>query len=275
MARVLVYCALLLGLSASAGAADDRAILAHARSLYNSGDYDAAITAADEARRVPAQADSADLIAARALLERFRMTAAPEDLRKPAIVCVISPPTCSPIANVSSSLSVSAKRCSLDDAPGAAASVFESVLETHIAPLVDGRELVLDWWASAMDHDARPRTEFERRALYDRVRVRMRKGTRRSSDERHGSLLGGCCARGQGDYAGAWAEAQAGWVRAAMATDHGAAIPWRHRSSRAARRHPRTRSRATGQSPDRCAKVEAFKDALEQVGNQRLLIGNC
>ncbi len=259
MTRVLVCCALMLGLAASAGAADDRAILAHARALYNSGDYDGAITAADEARRIPAQADSADLIAARALLERFRKTAAPDDLTQAR----------DRLRHLTPDLFADRERLEyvvglgealfLDDAPGAAASVFESVLETRAVPLVEGRELVLDWWASAMDHDARPRTEFERQALYERVRVRMRNELADHPTSAIAAYWAVAAARGQGDYAGAWAEAQAGWVRAVMASDRGAAI--RGDIDRLVLRAViPERARATGQSPDSLREEwEAFK----------------
>src|SRR3954453_9248665 len=80
MVRLVVLVALLAGAVAPAGAADDRSPLARARQLYNMREFDAAIAAADDARRVPERADSADLIAARALLERYRLSAAPDDL---------------------------------------------------------------------------------------------------------------------------------------------------------------------------------------------------
>ena len=54
--------------------------LAEARQLYNQRQFAAALTAAERARLTPALADRADLIAARAYLERFRESAAPDDL---------------------------------------------------------------------------------------------------------------------------------------------------------------------------------------------------
>ena len=73
--------AALLFLDVSVGsAAQQRDPLTSARILYNQRQFDAAIAAADEGRRVPERADSADLIAARAYLERFRESASPEDL---------------------------------------------------------------------------------------------------------------------------------------------------------------------------------------------------
>src|ERR1700682_2709787 len=54
--------------------------LVHARSLYNQRQFEAAVSAAEEARLIPGRADSADLIAARAYLERYRETQAADDL---------------------------------------------------------------------------------------------------------------------------------------------------------------------------------------------------
>ena len=55
--------------------------LARARALYNQRDFDGAVAAAEEARRLtPDRADSADLIAGRAYLERFRQSGQSEDL---------------------------------------------------------------------------------------------------------------------------------------------------------------------------------------------------
>src|SRR5438132_14261181 len=68
----------LCGCLPSAYAADDP--LARARLLYNQHQYEAAVNAAEQARLTPARADAADLIAARAYLERFRASSTPGDL---------------------------------------------------------------------------------------------------------------------------------------------------------------------------------------------------
>src|SRR5580692_1289853 len=54
--------------AASAGPKGSLDPIAHARTLYNERQFDAAVTAAEEARLIPGRADSADLIAARAYL---------------------------------------------------------------------------------------------------------------------------------------------------------------------------------------------------------------
>src|SRR5215510_6671485 len=75
----LVLAGLLAAVPATA--ADRVDPLMQARVLYNQKDFEAAVSAAEEARRlVPAKADSADLIAARAYVERYRTTSDTADL---------------------------------------------------------------------------------------------------------------------------------------------------------------------------------------------------
>jgi hypothetical protein len=224
MVRCAAVLALALAISSPAGAADDRASLARARQLYNMRDFDAAIAAAEEARKAPERADSADLIAARALLERFRTSAAPDDLvQGRARLRRIAPERLGDRERLEFVMGLG-EALYLDQAPGAAAAVFDSILLSDYAQLRDGRELVLDWWASAMDEDARPRTEFERQALYQAVRSRMREELGRYPSSATASYWLIASARGQGDLQGAWDAAQAGWVRAPLAADHGAAL---------------------------------------------------
>src|SRR6184192_4304868 len=64
--------------AAPVAAADEP--LVRARQLYNERQFEAAINAAEQARLTPAHADAADLVAARAYLERFRDSAASDDL---------------------------------------------------------------------------------------------------------------------------------------------------------------------------------------------------
>jgi len=70
MRRLAASAALFLTCVSPLLAADDP--LARARLLYNQGQFEAAVNAAEHARLTPARADAADLVAARAYLERFR-----------------------------------------------------------------------------------------------------------------------------------------------------------------------------------------------------------
>src|SRR5262245_45224317 len=75
--RVLVS-SWLIQIASGLEAADDP--LAKARALYNARQFEAAVNAAEQARMVPSRANAADLVAARAYLERFRDSGASDDL---------------------------------------------------------------------------------------------------------------------------------------------------------------------------------------------------
>ena len=259
MARLVVLFALVLALPGAARAADDRSPLARARQLYNMRDFDAAIVAADEARKAPERADSADLIAARALLERFRASAVADDLEQARQrLRHLAPERLADRERLEYVIGLG-EALYLDQSPGAAAAVFDSVLASDES-LLDGRDLVLDWWASAVEEDARPRTEFERQALYQTVRARMREELARRPGSATAAYWAIAAARGQGDLQGAWDAAQAGWVRAPLAPDHGAAL--RGDIDRLVQRAiiPE-RARAIGQPAEWIREVwEAFKE---------------
>jgi hypothetical protein len=200
--------------------------LALARQLYNERQFEAAIAAAEEGRLEPDRADSADLIAARAYLERYRESGAATDLGNAR----------DRLRRIDSARLAPRERTELviglgqglyfDEAAGAAARMFESVLAGADAwPLAaDARERVLDWWASALDTDARRRGEAERHAVYPLIRQRMQDELGLNPASSTASYWLSAAASGQGDYQAAWDAAQAGWVRAPLAGDHAAAL---------------------------------------------------
>jgi hypothetical protein len=108
-----------------------------------------------------------------------------------------------------------------DGAAGGAAAVFDSVLEAADAPLADGRERVLDWWATAVDQDARPRGDADRQQAFRAMRARMREELGRRPASATAAYWLVAAARGQGDLQGAWDAALAAWVRAPLGADHG------------------------------------------------------
>lgn len=219
---------LVLLLGTSAWAADRKDPLERARQFYNMGQFDEAIAAADEARRLPDRADAADLIAARAYLERSRGKLSADDLATAR----------------GHLLRLNAQRFSarermellvgygealyLDDATGAAAAIFESVLATPDAAAgnlsIQARERVLDWWATALDRGARPRPEIERQAVYQRIRDRMSEELAANAASATALYWSAAAARGQGDLQAAWDAAAAGWVRSPMVIGRGAAL---------------------------------------------------
>ena len=260
MVRLVVMCILLLGVVAPARAADERTVLARARQLYNLRDFDGAIAAADAARRAPERADGADLIAARALLERFRTSGAAEDLAQARDrLRRLAPERFTERERLEYVIGLG-EALYFDDAPGAAAATFDTVLQSPTAPLLDGRDVVLDWWATAVEEDARPRTEFERQALYLAVRTRMREELGRRPASATAAYWAAAAARGEGDLQGAWDGAQAAWVRAPLALDHGIAL--RGDIDRLVQRAViPERARAVGRAPEALLEEwEAFKD---------------
>jgi hypothetical protein len=216
--------ALSLALPPAAHAAEPKDPLERARLLYNQRQYERAVTAAEEARRTPERADSADLIAARAYLEQYRETAAAEDLANARDrLRRISTQRFAPTERMEFIVGLG-ETLYFDDAAGAAAALFDSVLAARENLLGDARERVLDWWASAVDRDARPRSEIERQGLYQKVRERMARELAGNPASAAAAYWAAAAARGQGDLQAAWDAAQAGWVRAPLTADQGATL---------------------------------------------------
>jgi hypothetical protein len=217
---------LILGLCLWAGtafAADARDPLARARQLYNERQFEAAIKAADEARVAPDRADGADLIAARAYLERFRESGFAGDLQNARErLRRINPARLGPRERTELIIGLG-QGLYFDSAAGAAAGVFESVLDGPTLGL-EARDRVLDWWASALDADARTRTNGDKQRIYQQVRERMQTELASNPASATASYWLSAAAWGQGDHEGAWDAARAGWVRAPLASDHGAAL---------------------------------------------------
>ena len=213
---------------ASVYGADDP--LVRARSLYNEGQFDAAIAAADQARLTPARADAADLVAARAYLERFRASAAPADLASARDRLRRLDAQRFPARERAEYIVGLGEALFFDGAFGAAANVFDPVLQSRDLLTSEARERVLDWWASAIDRGAKPdrerkpRPESERQAMYDRVRARMEEELATHPASATAAYWRAAAASAQGDQQAAWDAAQAGWVRAPLALDRGTAL---------------------------------------------------
>ena len=198
--------------------------IAKARQLYNQRDFVAAVSVAEQARLVPARADSADLVAARAYLERFRDSGASDDLTNARDrLRRLNPDRFIPRERAEYIIGLG-EALYFDGAFGAAANVFDTVL--HSPELMTGhaREQVLDWWATSLDRDARPRSEMDRQAVYQRMRTRLEDELAVHPGSSAASYWLAATARAQGDLQGAWDAAQAGWVRAPLAADKGAAL---------------------------------------------------
>ncbi len=198
--------------------------LARARVLYNQRQFDAAVNAAEQARLTPSRADAADLVAARAYLERFRTSAAPGDLDNARDrLRRIDPQRVAPRERVEYVVGVG-EALFFDAAYGAAANVFEPVLHSQELLTGEARERVLDWWASAIDRDAKPRSDIDRQGAYQRIRARMGEELTVHPASGTAAYWLAAAARAQGDVQAAWDAALAGWVRAPLTADRGAAL---------------------------------------------------
>jgi hypothetical protein len=220
MMHVAAFTAAVLALGPGpAWAADDP--LAHARLLYNQRQYEAAVRAAEQARMTPARADAADLVAARAYLERFRETAASDDLTNARDrLRRLDPQKFGPRERAEYVVGLG-ETLFFEGAFGAAATVFDSVLQSRDALTGEARERVLDWWASALDRDAKPRPEIDRQGVYQRIRVRMEDELATRPGSGTAAYWLSAAARSQGDAQAAWDAALAAWVRAPLMLDHG------------------------------------------------------
>jgi len=256
--RLTVAAALVALAAVPVLAADDP--LARARQLYNQRQFDAAIYAAEQARLVPARADASDLVAARAYLERYRANAASDDLTNARDRLRRLDPQRLPPRERTEYVVGLGETLFFDSAFGAAATTFDSVLQSRDLIATDARERVLDWWASAVDRDARPRPDIDRQTIYQRIRTRMEEELASHPGSAAASYWLAAAARAQGDMQAAWDAAQAAWVRSALTADHGVAL--REDLDRLVLRAiVPERARATAQPPETLrAQWEQFKE---------------
>jgi len=222
MPRAAASAALCLALAVSLGAADDP--LSRARLLYNQGKFEEAINAAEQARLTPARADAADLVAARAYLERFRASAVAGDLVNARERLRRIDPATFPARERAEYVVGLGEALFFEGAFGATARVLEPIVLRRDEVVGDARERVLDWWASALDRDAKPRPDMERQGVYQKIRERMAEELAVHSGSSTAAYWLAAGARAQGDLQAAWDAAQAAWVRAPLAADHGTAL---------------------------------------------------
>jgi hypothetical protein len=212
-----------LSASPAISAADKVDPLSEARQFYNERQFDAALTAAELARATPALADRADLIAARAYLERFRESASPADLTDARErLRRIDPQRFEPLERTEFIVGLG-EALYFDESYGTAADVFETVLDDAGVLPANSRDRVLDGWAIAVDRDAWVRPEPWREGAYQRIRARMRDELTTHPGSSTAAYWLAAAARSQGDLQAAWNAVEAGWVRASFASDHGAA----------------------------------------------------
>jgi hypothetical protein len=258
MRRGLFAVGLALLAAAPVAAGDDP--VERARQLYNQRKFADAIKTAEQARTTAGRRESADLVAARAYLERYRDSAASDDLTNARErLRRLDPQRLAPRERIEYVVGLG-ETLYFDESYGAAAAVFDSVLQTKDAMTVDARDRVLDWWADAVDREGRPRPEIERRLIYQRIRSRMEDEIALHPTSTTAAYWLAAAARNQGDLQAAWDAAEAAWVRAPLTSDKGAAIRADIDSLVLHAIIPE-RARVTAQSPDKLRlDWEQFKE---------------
>lgn len=206
--------ALLLA-PAGAYAAEEPA-LARARTRYNAADYDGAIAAAREAQQKVGAADAASLVAARARLERFRMSPVPADLTdaRDALRGIV-PARLNPRDQVDLLVALG-QSLFLSETFGAAAELFDSALSRAALLPPRDRSRLLDWWATALDREAQARPSDRRAVVFERILTRMERLVSDDPANPTANYWLAVSARGLGDLDRAWNVAIAAWVRTTM-----------------------------------------------------------
>jgi hypothetical protein len=216
--------AVLLGGTLAAPVWANERTLARARQFYNAGNQDAAIAAAIDARNDAKVANAATVVLARAYLERFRVTGDRQDLdaAREALQSV-QPARLTPRDRLDLVVGFG-EALYLDGGYGAAAEIFEPLLDAAGQLGPRARERVIDWWASAIDAEARARPAAERAPYYRRIVERMESELEKESGLSIVSYWVAAGALGTGDVTRAWQAAVAGWVRASFSPDGRAAV---------------------------------------------------
>jgi hypothetical protein len=194
--------------------------LTAARQLYNLQRYGDAIALAAQARAVPATADAAAVILARAYFERFRQAGAAEDfLEARSVLRSVTASRLSPRDRVEYLIALGQsiyldETDTLDDRFSAAAEQFEAALAR--AELLDepSRDRLFEWWAGALDRQAQQNAEHGRRSFYERILRRAEAEVGRDDGAASAAYWLAAAARGIGDLSRAVGAASAGWVRA-------------------------------------------------------------
>jgi hypothetical protein len=208
---------LVLSVASRVDAAADP--LTMARQLYNEGQYDRAIAAAEEVT-VPALLPAAKLVAGRARLERYRKERLDADLVDGRAALVSIDPSALTARERLELVIGFAQSLFLEGSFGASAELFASLLDQPAAwqaAGAGGRERLLEWWAGAVDRGAQQARGLVRDDLFARMRDRMTRELERDPASPVASYWIVVAWRGIGDVDRAWDTAVAGWLRARLA----------------------------------------------------------
>ena len=224
LAPYLTALSAVLVLCVASPVAAQRADLAKARTLYNQRQFDAAIEAAAEAQKVQTTADAATVVLARAHLERYRERANPEDLSAARVALGTVRTTNLDARDNVDFLMALGEALFFEDDYGAAATLFESGIESAVAQGTPTAEAMLEWWGSAMERHADTLERDARVRESARLRDRMSRELSRNPGSAAAAYWLVVGTRGADNPIQAWEAAIAGWVRARLAGPYSAKL---------------------------------------------------
>lgn len=192
--------------------------LTRAHRAYNAGQYDAAIAAAREARKQPAKASAADVVLARALLDRYRATSMTSDLDEArAVLAEVEPAELGPRDHVAFlvGLGLALYHDGCDAGCfNTAAEFFGQALDRMTTPEMGDRELVFGWWANSLDRHALYGLEADQQAAYRRILERAERERSDYPQSASAAYWVAAASQGAGDLDRAWSAASSAWISA-------------------------------------------------------------
>jgi hypothetical protein len=211
-------------LLAAAPALASRADLARARALYNERQFDQAIEAALVARASPETRDAAEVVLARAHLERYRQRVDPADLGSAREALGAVRVSQLDARDRLEYLLALGQALFLEDEFGGAAAVLSTGIDRARETEGSLGDAMLDWWGSAVERQAEQAEPERRVALFTTLRERMAQELARNPGAAPASYWLAVAWRGAGQPEAAWDAAIAGWVRARLAGEGSAAL---------------------------------------------------
>lgn len=222
--RAALLCLLIavihLGFAVPGVAAPDQ--LAIARRLYNEGKLDAALAAAKQAAATPATASAARLVMGRIHLEQYRQSMNGADLESARTeLRAVDAQALDQREKIELQVGLAALLF-YEEHFGAAAELLEPLVDSSATLAPDAHERALDWWATALERQAQLSTD--RVAAFVRITERMAQELRRDPSSPPANYWLAAGARSAGDLDRAMAAASAGWIRAGLIGERGAAL---------------------------------------------------
>jgi hypothetical protein len=102
---------------------------------------------------------------------------------------------------------------------GAAANLFHNALTRSTLLGPRDKQMLLDWWATAMDREAQTRPVDRRRVVFEQIAARMEEELRQDPGSAVANYWQAVALRGTGDVEGAWHAAIAAWVRSTLSPE--------------------------------------------------------